>query len=230
MTRLRLLFVTLAIVSSLVAVRLVWTATHREDERSADGTAARTATHAARIAARSAMHAGGGPAAAVAEVAPAAPVAPANALTGVEKRFADAGLSRGEAIAMKQAFPDWQTRFASASDDMLKAHASRVQHLIPVQIADEVSHVGSVDVLAKSGLTFGDDVAVASGGAHLGDDALRAGAASGVLDDVARSGGTVIDDVARGGASMLDDLLRVLGLGAAGAAAAGGAALSKRKK
>lgn len=208
MTRFRLVFAGLALLLAVVAARLVWTATHRDRENGSSASAARVAAHGVRVAAQVSMsNPGASGAAPSALAAPVAPAAPAYA-TAAERRFASAGASRAEIDAVKQAWPDWESRFASASDDMAKAHLERVKPFVPVAIPDEVSRVG----------------------ASLGDDLGRAGAGgASVIDDLGRAGGGMIDDVARGGASVFDDLLRVLGLGGAAAGAAAAAA-SKRKK
>lgn len=190
MTRFRLVFAGLALLLAVVAARLVWTATHRDRENGSGASAARVAAHGVRVAAQVPMSNSGASGAAPAAVAPP-PAAPAPAYATVaERRFASAGASPMEIDAVKQAWPDWETRFAGASDDMAKAHLERVKPFVPVTIPDEISRVGA-------------------GGASVIDDLGRAG--GGMIDDVARGGASVLDDLLR---------VLGIGGAAAGAAAA----------
>lgn len=218
MTRLRLAIAVLALMLTVVAVRLVWTSSG-DRERDRDGvSAARVVGQGARVAVQVGLQGRTAPVQApvIADVPGVhAPVAPTYATT-VERRFAASGASAAEIDVMKTSWPDWETKFSGASDDMVQAHLARVKPLVPVVIPNEISHVAAVNLdAARSGGSVIDDIGHSAGG---------------VMDDVGRAGGGVVDDVARGGASMLDDVLRVLGIGGAAAGAAGAAALSKKKK
>lgn len=208
MTRTR---VFLGITLLLLGVSVVFLLRDEDEE-------GRTSAHAARVSGRAAMHSGPARPSLDVAVRPDAARPAANALVDDAARLAElpaaertmlrAGLRTEEIFALKAGFPDWESRFAKASPDMLKAHAKRVEHLVPTIIPDE----------AAPALGMGDDAA----------HAMRSG--GGVLDDAARSGGSVLDDVARAGGRFGDDFLRLIGLGAAGAGAAGAAALKSRKK
>lgn len=203
MTRLRVAFVCLALLLTAFAVRHLWTRGDREN----DATASRALLHGARVA----VQAGSRTTVPVDVPMPATVVkAPAPVwATEVERRFAAQGASAAEIDVMKRSWPDWETRFSGATDDMVKAHVARVKPLVPVVIPNELSHVASVNI----------------------DDAIARSASAG--DELAHvkigAGASALDDVARGGARFGDDLLRLLGLGGAAAAAAGAAVLRKKK-
>lgn len=196
----------LALVAIVGAI-VVWNDEDESSER-------RAATTAARVAVHSAIRTGSPPspaAGAAADVAAATgdDAAKLAQLPAAERNMLRAGLRPEEVFAMKQGFPDWETKFAAASDDMIRSHVSRVKDFLPTTIPGEVVHPHGIGTL---------------------DDFAHAAPGGGALDDVGRAAGGSIDDVARGVGRFGDDLLRLIGVGIAGAGAAGAAALRNRKK